>query len=87
MSFKQTPSKLGEMWLAAVDKGSQFEFNEAVWGVTTRRYLGLIKDLSDENFALIIDEALKFVKKTTVTSASTDSGDEDSEYEDLFAFR
>ncbi|KAI5990932.1 hypothetical protein EDD15DRAFT_2197724 [Pisolithus albus] len=85
ITFKSSNSTT--VWTAIIPKGSQYEFNDTIWGVATRRYLEPIKGLSDENFALVVDDAQKYVKKGTATSSTVDLGDEDSEYEDLFAFR
>ncbi|KAI6003077.1 hypothetical protein EDD15DRAFT_2192468 [Pisolithus albus] len=85
ITFKSSNSTT--VWTAIIPKGSQYEFNDTIWGAATRRYLEPIKGLSDENFALVVDDAQKYVKKGTATSSTVDLGDEDSEYEDLFAFR
>ncbi|KIL00127.1 hypothetical protein PAXRUDRAFT_130571 [Paxillus rubicundulus Ve08.2h10] len=85
MTFKATPT--GDMWTAIISKGGQYDFNENVWGVMTRRYLEPITALSNEQFTLIVDETQLYVKGGKATS-SLDSGDEkDKEFEDLFAFR
>ncbi|KIJ58800.1 hypothetical protein HYDPIDRAFT_33813 [Hydnomerulius pinastri MD-312] len=80
-------AKLGNVWTAVISKGMRYEFNDAVWGSTTRRFLEPIKELSEEQFALVVEEAHKFVKTTAVPASSADSVEDDSEYEDLFAFR
>ncbi|KAF9234301.1 hypothetical protein BU15DRAFT_65844 [Melanogaster broomeanus] len=85
MTFKLTQP--GNVWSAVIPKGSQFEFGEAVWGTMTRRYLEPIKELSDEQFGLILDDTQVFVKKVTVPAASTLDSAEDNEFDDLFAFR
>ncbi|KAI5987023.1 hypothetical protein EDD15DRAFT_2372742 [Pisolithus albus] len=77
--------KLGNVWNAVIPKGTQYEFNDAVWGATTRRFLEPIKGLSEEQFALVVEETHKFVKTTAMHSA--DSAEIDSEVEELFAFR
>ncbi|KAI6015825.1 hypothetical protein PISMIDRAFT_117094, partial [Pisolithus microcarpus 441] len=85
MSFKITQPS--DVLTAVIPKGGQFEFGEAVWGTVRRRYLAPIKDLSHEQFGLIISETQKFVKKATFGTASTlDSGGDD-EFDDLFSFR
>ncbi|KAI5984733.1 hypothetical protein EDD15DRAFT_2367099 [Pisolithus albus] len=66
MSFKITQP--GDVLTAVIPKGGQFEFGEAVWGAVTRRYLAPIKELSHEQFGLIISETQKFVKKATFVS-------------------
>ncbi|KAI5985951.1 hypothetical protein EDD15DRAFT_2200330 [Pisolithus albus] len=52
MSFKTTQP--GDVWTAVLLKGGQFEFGKAVWGTMTRCYLEPIKELSDEQFGLIV---------------------------------
>ncbi|KAI6044797.1 hypothetical protein EDC04DRAFT_2639816 [Pisolithus marmoratus] len=84
VSFETASS--GDMWTAVIPKGIQYEFNDVVWGPTTRRYLEPIKELSEEQFALVVKEVQKFVK-ATVMPASSDSAEVYSEYEDLFTFR
>ncbi|KAI6017602.1 hypothetical protein BKA83DRAFT_4128196 [Pisolithus microcarpus] len=85
MSFKITQPS--DVLTAVIPKGGQFEFGEAVWGAVTRRYLAPIKELSHEQFGLIISETQKFVKKATFGTASAlDSGGDD-EFDDLFSFR
>ncbi|KAI6101117.1 hypothetical protein EDD16DRAFT_1526015 [Pisolithus croceorrhizus] len=61
MSFKMTQP--GDVWTAVLPKGGQFEFGEAVWGMMTRCYLEPIKELSDKQFGLIVEDTQKFVKK------------------------
>ncbi|KIK96398.1 hypothetical protein PAXRUDRAFT_138544, partial [Paxillus rubicundulus Ve08.2h10] len=78
-------SGLGDVWTAIIPEGNQYKFNDTVWGATMCRYLDPIKNLSDEHFALVVEETQKFVKKPA--SNGMDSGDNDSDYEDLFAFR
>ncbi|KIJ16002.1 hypothetical protein PAXINDRAFT_11042, partial [Paxillus involutus ATCC 200175] len=85
ITFKSSNSD--NIWTAVIPKGSQYEFNETIWGTSTRRYLDPIKELTDENFALIVKDTQKYVKKASLTVSSAGSGGEDSEYEDLFAFR
>ncbi|KAI6098547.1 hypothetical protein F5141DRAFT_1066894 [Pisolithus sp. B1] len=63
MSFKMTQP--GNVWTAVIPKGGQFEFGEAVWGMMTRHYLEPIKELSDEQFGLIVEDTQKFMKKVT----------------------
>ncbi|KAI5986590.1 hypothetical protein EDD15DRAFT_2373024 [Pisolithus albus] len=84
ITFKSSSST--GMWTAVIPKGNQYEFNDTIWGAATRRYLEPIKGLSEENFSLVVDDTQKYVKKGTATSSAVDLG-EDSEYEDLFAFR
>ncbi|KAG8220627.1 hypothetical protein J3R82DRAFT_2885 [Butyriboletus roseoflavus] len=38
---------------------AQYDFNETVWGATTRCYLDPINNLSDEKFALVVEETQK----------------------------
>ncbi|KIK78165.1 hypothetical protein PAXRUDRAFT_164714, partial [Paxillus rubicundulus Ve08.2h10] len=64
-------SNLDNIWTAVIPKGNQYEFNETIW---------------DENFALIVEDTQKYVKKASLTVSSVGSGGEDSKYEDLFAF-
>ncbi|KIK76587.1 hypothetical protein PAXRUDRAFT_169418, partial [Paxillus rubicundulus Ve08.2h10] len=77
-------SRLDNVWMAIIPKGNQYNFNDTMWGATTCHYLDPIKNLSDEHFALVVEETQKFVKKPA--SNGVDSGDDDSDYEDLFAF-
>ena len=50
--------------LSSNPKGSQYKFNEAVWGRATRCYLEPIKVLSNGHFALTVEETQKYVKKS-----------------------
>ena len=52
-----------------------------------RRYLKPIKELSDENFTLIVKETHNYVKKPLLAHNSLDLDEEDSKYEDIFTFR
>jgi len=73
--------------LSSNPKGSQYKFNEAVWGGATRCYLEPIKVLSNGHFALTVEETQKYVKKSAMPVNSMDLGeDNSSDYEDLFAF-
>ncbi|KAG8213917.1 hypothetical protein J3R82DRAFT_10662 [Butyriboletus roseoflavus] len=72
-------------WLATTQKGSQFEFNENVWGSMTRRFLQPIAQLSDDQFSLVVHETRVYVKKGT-TPTSLESEDDDA-FDNLFAFR
>ncbi|KAI6004697.1 hypothetical protein EDD15DRAFT_2359442 [Pisolithus albus] len=85
MSFKTTQP--GDVWTAVIPKGGQFEFGEAVWGTMTRRYLEPIKELSDEQFGLIVEDTQKFVKKVTAPTASALESVGEDEFDDLFTFR
>ncbi|KAF8837099.1 hypothetical protein BDN67DRAFT_1014127 [Paxillus ammoniavirescens] len=76
----------GNVWTTVIPKGTQYEFNETIWGISTRCYLDPIKELTDENFALIVEDSQKYVKKASLTLNSVDLGEEDSKFEDLFAF-
>ncbi|KIK73863.1 hypothetical protein PAXRUDRAFT_20425 [Paxillus rubicundulus Ve08.2h10] len=49
-------SRLGNVWTAIIPTGNQYEFNNTVWGATMCRYLDPIKNLSDEHFALVVEE-------------------------------
>ncbi|KAI6017378.1 hypothetical protein PISMIDRAFT_28840 [Pisolithus microcarpus 441] len=71
ITFKSSNST--SMWTAIILK-------------VTRCYLEPIKGLSNKNFALVVDDTQKYVKKGTATSSTVDLGEEDTEYEDLFAF-
>ncbi|KAF8833165.1 hypothetical protein BDN67DRAFT_1017868 [Paxillus ammoniavirescens] len=84
ITFKSSNSD--NIWTAVIPKGNQYKFNEIIWGTSTRHYLNPIKELTDENFALIVEDTQKYVKKASLTVSSVGSGREDSEYEDLFAF-
>ncbi|KAI5985969.1 hypothetical protein EDD15DRAFT_2373661 [Pisolithus albus] len=85
MSFKTTQP--GDVWTAVLPKGGQFEFGEAVWGTMTRCYLEPIKELSDEQFGLIVEDTQKFVKKVTAPTASALESVGEDEFDDLFTFR
>ena len=87
ITFKSEPGNSSGVWTAVIPKGNQYEFNETIWGPSTRRYLEPIQNLTEENFALVIEETQKYLKKSTLVLNSTASDDEDSEFEDLFAFR
>ena len=85
MVFKS--GQFGDAWSAVVSKGSQYEFNENVWGAMTRRYLIPIQELSAEQFQLIVDDTAQFVKKGKVVTTFTPAVMEDDAYEELFSFR
>lgn len=74
-----------DAWTSFIPKGTQFEFNDNLWGATTQRYLAPIQDLSDSQFDLVVKEAHLYVKTTRSVSGSLDTGDDD--FDDLFAFR
>lgn len=76
----------GNMWYPVVKKGNQFEFNESVWGVLTRRYLDPIAALSEDQFMVIVNDTQEYVKKGK-QSTSALAPMEDDEFEDLFSFR
>ncbi|KIJ10328.1 hypothetical protein PAXINDRAFT_16670 [Paxillus involutus ATCC 200175] len=89
MTFHSVVS--ADTWTAIIPKGGHYEFNETVWGETTRRYLEPIEALSDEQLELIVEGAQKYVKKGkgkgVTRMSSTDSADEaEGEFDDLFAF-
>ncbi|KIK80116.1 hypothetical protein PAXRUDRAFT_15958 [Paxillus rubicundulus Ve08.2h10] len=84
ITFKSSNSD--NIWTTVIPKGNQYEFNETIWGTSTRRYLDPIKELTDENFTLVVEDTQKYVKKASLTVSSVGSGGEDSEYDDLFAF-
>ncbi|KIK79842.1 hypothetical protein PAXRUDRAFT_16109 [Paxillus rubicundulus Ve08.2h10] len=77
------------VWELSIPKGTQYEFNEAMWSAKTRVFLEPIMALSDNNFAMIVDEAQAFVKggKGAMNSAASDDEDEDEDIQDLFTFR
>ncbi|KIK90788.1 hypothetical protein PAXRUDRAFT_151123, partial [Paxillus rubicundulus Ve08.2h10] len=75
---------LGNMWTAVIPKGMQYKFNDMVWGLMTQCFS--IKKISEEQSTLMVEKAHGFVKMTTVPTTVTDSADNDSEYENLFAF-
>ncbi|KAN0074470.1 hypothetical protein V8E55_011882 [Tylopilus felleus] len=85
ISFTQEQTKHSVVWSASVEKGSQFEFNETIWGDKTCNYLGPIKALSDENLSLIVEDTKKYIKGTATVS-SMDSVEDNSDYGDLFEF-
>ncbi|KAI5982360.1 hypothetical protein EDD15DRAFT_2202949 [Pisolithus albus] len=80
------PSQAMYIWTTVLPKGSQFEFGEAVWGMMTRRYLEPIKELSDKQFGLIVEDTQKFVKKVTAPTASALESVGEDEFDDLFTF-
>ncbi|KAF9231482.1 hypothetical protein BU15DRAFT_82346 [Melanogaster broomeanus] len=80
-------AKLGNVWTAVIPKGTRYEFNDTIWGSTTRRFLEPIKELSEEQFTLVVEEAHRFVKTTVVPASAPDLVGDDSEYDDLFTFR
>ncbi|KIK76344.1 hypothetical protein PAXRUDRAFT_170215, partial [Paxillus rubicundulus Ve08.2h10] len=65
---------------------NQYKLNKTICGTSTRCYLDPIKELTDGNFALIVEDTQKYVKKASLTVGSAGSGREDSDYVDLFAF-
>ncbi|KAF9233391.1 hypothetical protein BU15DRAFT_80144 [Melanogaster broomeanus] len=75
------------VWAVVVPKGMRYEFNDTIWGSTTRHFLEPIKELSEQQFALVVEEAHRFVKTTAVPASAMDSVDDNSEYDNLFAFR
>lgn len=84
ITFKSGNSS--NVWTAVIPKGNSYKFNKTVRGPSTRQYLDPIKELTNENFTLIVEETQKYVKKPSQTYSSMDSDEEDSEYEDLFTF-
>ncbi|KIN96551.1 hypothetical protein M404DRAFT_162790, partial [Pisolithus tinctorius Marx 270] len=74
------------VWATTTPKGNQYEFNDTVQGVVMRCYLEPITGLSEENFALMVEDIQTYVEKGTVTSSAMGLGEDDSEYEDLFTF-
>lgn len=48
IAFKLSPS--GDSWTTATAKSNEYEFNERVWGTTTKRYLKPIEALADAHF-------------------------------------
>ena len=79
------PAESVDAWTSFIPKGTQFEFNESLWGATTQRYLVPIQDLSDIQFDLVVKEAHPYVKSARSVSGSFDTGDDD--VDDLYAFR
>ena len=84
ITFDIGPS--GSTWTPTIPKGSQYEFNETIWGPITRRYLEAIRNIPDEAFAGIVAEAHNFVKKAPTASA-VDLSDDDSKFENIASFR
>ncbi|KAI6033981.1 hypothetical protein PISMIDRAFT_121072 [Pisolithus microcarpus 441] len=84
MSFKMTQP--GNVWTAIIPKGGQFKFGKAVWGMMTRCYLEPIKELSDEQFGLIMEDTQKFMKKVMAPTASALESVGEDEFDDLFTF-
>ena len=87
ITFKSEPGNSSGIWTAVIPKGNQYKFNETIWGPSIRWYLKPIQNLTEENFALVIEETQKYLKKSTLALNSAASDDEDSKFEDLFAFR
>ncbi|KIK75444.1 hypothetical protein PAXRUDRAFT_785989, partial [Paxillus rubicundulus Ve08.2h10] len=50
------------IWEPSIPKGTQYKFNEAMWGAKTRAFLKPIMALSDNDFAMIVNNAQVFVK-------------------------
>ncbi|KAI6104664.1 hypothetical protein EDD16DRAFT_1714608 [Pisolithus croceorrhizus] len=84
MSFKMTQP--GDVWTTILPKGGQFEFGEAVWGTMTRHYLEPIKELSNEQFGLIVEDTQKFVKKVTAPTVSALESVGEDKFNNLFTF-
>ena len=49
-------------WEVVVPDGQGTGFNEQTWGELTRKYMRPITDLSQENFAKIVEETVCYVK-------------------------
>ena len=72
--------------MSYIPQGSQFEFNDNLWGATTYRYLAPIQDLSDSQFDLVMTEAHQYVKIARSVPGSVASSCDD-DFNDLFSFR
>ena len=87
MSFNST--QFGDtMWSAIIPKGSQYKFNENIWGMTTRQFLVLIQQLTHEQFQSIVDDSLRtYIKKgKAIATALIPTIVEDDTYEELFSY-
>ena len=75
-------------WSAIIPKGSQYKFNENIWGVTTRQFLAPIQQLTHEQFQSIVDDTLQtYIKKgKAIAMASIPTIVEDDAYEELFSY-
>ena len=87
MTFNST--QFGDtMWSAIIPKGSQYEFNENIWGATTRWFLAPIQQLTHEQFQSIVDDTLwTYVKKgKAIAMALIPTIVEDDAHEELFSY-
>ena len=74
-------------WEVIVPDGQGTGFNEQTWGELTRKYLRPITDLSQENFAKIVEETVCYVKSSTKEKSTVVSTSDDDEATDFFNFR
>ena len=74
-------------WEVIVPDGQGTGFNEQTWGKLTRKYLRPITDLSQENFAKIVEETVCYVKSSTKEKSTVVSTSDDDEATDFFNFR
>ena len=75
-------------WEVVVPDGQGTGFNEQTWGELTRKlYLRPITDLSQENFAKIVEETVCYVKSSTKEKSTVVSTSDDDEATDFFNFR
>jgi len=79
------PAESVDVWALYIPKGSQFEFNNSIWGATTHHYLTPIQDLINKQFNLIVDDIHQYVKVVWALPDSLDLSDDD-DFDDLFAF-
>ena len=76
ITFEISMSKNGKVWMAVVQKGSQYEFNKTIWGTTTRYYLDPINTFSfPSNFILCNMTSLFTSLATALTAIVSQSGD------------
>ncbi|KAF9226995.1 hypothetical protein BS17DRAFT_806975, partial [Gyrodon lividus] len=67
-------AKLGNVWTAVIPKGTRYEFNDTIWGSTTRHFWSQSRNCPRNNSCSWLRKPIDLV------------GD-DSEYDDLFTFR
>ncbi|KAI5980710.1 hypothetical protein EDD15DRAFT_2205361 [Pisolithus albus] len=85
MSFKTTQPGDVHMDHCSPERGP-IRVRRSCLGTMTRRYLEPIKELSDKQFGLIVEDTQKFVKKVTAPTASALESVGEDEFDDLFTF-
>jgi len=76
-------------WEAIIPDGKGCGFNVQTWSNTSRKYLQLITELSDENFMKIIEEMECYMKISTKGKDKTavSISDEEDSTMDFYDFR